>query len=389
MCGGSMSAGEFTDLCDLLFSSLPRRDQRTRAAQYLRGLLQTDGRKSVRNIARTVGGDATDQGLHHFISASDWDWRPIRRTLARHVVDTHGMEVCVVHTMTIPKSGRRSVGVERCFVRDEGRVLNVQRAVGVWSVAAGAAYPLNWRIHLPAAWLADADRRAAAAIPPEVRPRPLEDQVVELCAETTEDWRLPRRPVVFDARELDVAAVVGRLRAIGTPLLARIAPDQGLFVADPTLTGHRGAAPVAAGEIAKAARGSLHGMSWRGRDLARAARPGRVVMVGAGLTPRPSSAPERPADLLLVQLPADGSGTGGTLWLTDLPAHRIGEVARCAHAAGRVARDAAEVAEKVGLRDYSGRSYGGWHRHVTLAGAAHALVMGSACAAKGPIRPAV
>ena len=389
MCGGSMSAKEFGDLCDLLFSSLPRRDQRTRAAQYLRGLLQTNGRKSVRNIARTVGGDATDQGLHHFISASEWDWRPVRRTLARHVVDTHGMDVCVVHAMTIPKSGRRSVGVERCFVPAAGRVLNVQRAVGMWSVAAGATYPVNWRIHLPPAWLADADRRASASIPDDVHSRPLEDLVVDLCVETTAHWLLPRRPVVLDARELDVAAIVGRLRAAGVPILARIAPDQELYGADATLTGHRAAVPVAAGDLAKAARGCLHGMSWRGRDLSRAARPGRVVMVGVGLTPRTRTA----ADLLLIQLPGDGSAMAGTLWLTDLPAHRIGEVARCAHAAGRVARDAAEVAEKVGLRDYSGRSYGGWHRHVTLASAAHAIVMRSrlaaACATNGPIRPAV
>ncbi|CAM5640480.1 hypothetical protein SAURM35S_09798 [Streptomyces aurantiogriseus] len=38
----------------------------------------------------------------------------------------------------------------------------------------------------------------------------------------------------------------------------------------------------------------------------------------------------------------------------------------------RVARDLATVGDRVGLRDFEGRSFRGWHRHTTLAAVAHA-----------------
>jgi SRSO17 transposase len=41
----------------------------------------------------------------------------------------------------------------------------------------------------------------------------------------------------------------------------------------------------------------------------------------------------------------------------------------------RVHRDFTEVGEEVGLRDFVGRSYRGWHRHITLASAAHAAAV--------------
>jgi syndecan 1 len=38
-----------------------------------------------------------------------------------------------------------------------------------------------------------------------------------------------------------------------------------------------------------------------------------------------------------------------------------------------VDEDFDRIADQVGIRDYSGRSFDGWHRHVTLASAAHAV----------------
>jgi SRSO17 transposase len=40
-----------------------------------------------------------------------------------------------------------------------------------------------------------------------------------------------------------------------------------------------------------------------------------------------------------------------------------------------VDRDFADIADRVGVRDYAGRSFAGWHRHMTLASAAHAAVV--------------
>ncbi len=74
------------DLCSVFFASLPRSDQRRRGLEYIRGLLNARGRKSIRNIATVLGGPGTEQSLHHFVSSSPWDWRPVRRSVARQFV---------------------------------------------------------------------------------------------------------------------------------------------------------------------------------------------------------------------------------------------------------------------------------------------------------------
>ncbi|MFF1797388.1 transposase, partial [Kitasatospora sp. NPDC058263] len=74
-----------TELCSILFTSLSRSDQCRKGMQYLRGLLETEGRKSIRNIAALLGKPASEQNLHHFICSSTWDWIPIRRALAHYL----------------------------------------------------------------------------------------------------------------------------------------------------------------------------------------------------------------------------------------------------------------------------------------------------------------
>jgi hypothetical protein len=59
----------------------------------------------------------------------------------------------------------------------------------------------------------------------------------------------------------------------------------------------------------------------------------------------------------------------------------MGTLLRLTRLTQRVARDFTEIADRVGIRDFSGRSFVGWHRHVTLASAAHAVI-----AVAGPSR---
>lgn len=51
----------------------------------------------------------------------------------------------------------------------------------------------------------------------------------------------------------------------------------------------------------------------------------------------------------------------------------VGELLRLARLTRRVARDEERIGERVGMRDFEGRSFNGWHRHMTLASAAHAV----------------
>ncbi|MEU8659820.1 hypothetical protein [Actinoplanes philippinensis] len=75
------------------------------------------------------------------------------------------------------------------------------------------------------------------------------------------------------------------------------------------------------------------------------------------------------ADLFGFGVP--GQPWRGQLWLTDVDADAAERMRLC-HLLARADQDAA-LADRVGLRDFSGRSYHGWHRHTTLASIACAV----------------
>ncbi|MEW2066013.1 transposase [Streptomyces sp. NPDC007346] len=353
-----------------LFASMPRRDQRTKGMAYLQGLLEAEGRKSIRNIAALFGGDAIEQSLHHFIVSSTWDWAPVRRALAQYVERVAQPQAYVVHPLIIRRAGEASVGVERRFVPALGQVVNAQQAVGVWAAAPDWSSPENWRLQLSPRWLADRGHRRQTDIPDTEVPESLGRCSVQAYQELIRKLRLPVRPVVMDARETDVAAVAGWLRAAGTPMVLRIGGTQRLTVEEPGYQ-HRGVSMTAQ---------QVMSLVWHMRRPGR--RPGEgptsprpVVTVRVRLSPAPARCEGRPDDTLVLMGVAERGHWPAELWLTDLTTSGVGELLQLASYARRVERDTTEVADRVGIRDFSGRSFAGWHRHATLASAAHVVAM--------------
>lgn len=346
------------ELCAVLFGSLRRADQRSRGVEYLRGLLVTPGRKSIRNIAAATG--APEQGLHHFVSDSTWDWTPMRRALAGFVVARTEPRAWVLRPMVIPKAGSKSVGVGRRFDPTLGQTLNAQQAVGVWAASEWTSSPVSWRLHLSSSWLADAGRRDRAAIPDEAGPETVGDCAVKAFRELD---GVAERPVVVDAREMDAAPTVRRLATVGTQFVARVPNALRVSAAVPVLPGH-GTDTVPADLLMGAIKDFRRPVSWTDPD-------GRSHTVLAAVAP--VVIPEV-GELRLLGVSAAGETWPDEVWLTtlaDASARTLLHLARLTH---RVDRDFTAIADRVGIRDYSGRSFVGWHRHVTLASAAHAAV---------------
>jgi SRSO17 transposase len=364
------------ELCATLLASLPRSDQRRRGLDYVRGLLEVRGRKSVRNIASFLGGPATEQQLHHFVASSTWDWRIVRRSLADHLAQVEPPEVWVVRSMFIPKAGEHSVGVDKCFVRDAGQVVNAQRATGLWAVSARMSAPVNWRLRLSASWLEDGTRRARASIPADV----VAMTVAECAIETylvTKSWRgSPMRPVVVDAHETELSTVIEKLG--NTPFLARIDGTTKLVMRDRALPGRAGAI-FPAREIMSIARDFRRRMRLAEPTLPHLPPAGAgsvVVAIRVGTLPGfrggfgafPNS-----GDLILIGEGQNGREWPVRLWLTNMVETHPADLLRLSRLASRVDGDFNRVADQVGVRDYAGRSFAGWHRHITLASIAHAI----------------
>ncbi|WP_441245159.1 IS701 family transposase [Kitasatospora sp. McL0602] len=362
-----------SELAAALFPAVLRRaDQRRRAEQYVRGLLAADGRKSVRRIAASVGGGADEQGLHHFIAHSTWDWSSMREALAGHLQDVMPPQAWVVQPMAIPKTGEHSVGVDRRFVSRLGKLDIGQHAYGVWFARAEMSAPVNWRLHLPGPWVRDEERRRRAEIPDGAVEETLEECASAAVLQSMLKWSIPRVPVVLGAGSANVGATVQRFRAAGLPLLVRVPGAMGLTVADPSLPGF-GAGRLSAQRIVDSVRALRRPVAWSdpggGAGTVRSSQVVAVRVVlpeGGPSLLRAGSADGRPQGLLLGEW--NGSRHAPSeFWLTTEDRTPVPELLRLAKLTRRVAEDCATSGGRVGLRDFTGRSFRGWHRHITLA----------------------
>lgn len=356
------------ELGAVLFASLRRADQRTRGLAYLRGLLRAEGRKSIRGVAAAAGAAATEQRLHHFVSESTWDWNDVRRALTGYLTARRPPRAWVLRPLLIPKAGSQSVGVGRHFEPGRGHITTAQQAVGVWAVTDEVSYPVQWRLHLSAAWLGDRERRRRMAIPADMPAESFGAGSVSAFLEAAgwPEWR--SRPVVLESGHPELPSTVHRLRSAGVPFLARISAHTPLLAAEPGGS----ADPRPAAAVMAAAQHRRRPVSWSAAGPLRATRSCLAATAPVRL---PGAAPEVGTDLLLLGTAALGDRWPGELWLTDLTAHRPADLVRMTTLVDQVDHYRAEVADHVGLRDFTGRSFGGWHRHVTLVSAAHGLVV--------------
>src|SRR4051794_23433209 len=142
-----------------------RSTRRKMAPLYVRGLLGSDGRKSIQPMAERLGLSGHDQ-LHHFISSPAWDDAPLWRVLAEEVDRQVGGEgaVLVVDDSGLPKKGELSVGVARQYCGELGKVANCQVLVSLTLARGEVPLPVGLRLFLPSVWTDDAERCEAAGV---------------------------------------------------------------------------------------------------------------------------------------------------------------------------------------------------------------------------------
>ncbi|MEY9847311.1 IS701 family transposase [Streptacidiphilus sp. MAP5-3] len=361
------------ELYEALLAPLRRRGQRIYAMQYLRGLLTTNGRKTIRRIASSAEDGATSHALHHFISDSPWDWGQVRRSVARQLDEEVRPRAWVVAPLVIPKSGPHSVGVDSMFVPHLGAQTTGQRSYGVWLAREEASYPVNWRLHLPDHWLQDA-RRREAGIPAHVGSSSLGSCVARAVLDTA-SWGLERRPVVIDAREANPLDVVGELTAADVPFLLKVRcsthvlTGQALAAAEAGSGGGSGSRSATVLHLAAGLHAGRHHVAWKSPQTRS------VTSSLASATPvRLAGAADGPGLVLLCEWRGSRGRPSG-FWLSSMVGQSPDQLLRLSKLALQVASDTADTGTDVGLYDYEGRTYRGWHHHMTLASTAHAAVM--------------
>ncbi|WP_214109400.1 IS701 family transposase [Acrocarpospora catenulata] len=407
--------GRLEDFAGEVFTSFSRREQRANGGLYMRGLMLDGRRKSMVPMAERLEVD--HQRLQQFITSSTWDYAGVRRRLAQRAIGVVAPQARVLDDTGHLKDGDASPGVARQYTGTAGKVTNCQIAVSVHAVTDTCSAALNWRLFLPERWddalagakaeaegigkaeaeaaKAEAEqiaaRRRRCAIPDDQRHRPKWQHALDMLDELAVWGQVPPL-VAADAGYGDVTALRLGLSARGLPYVVALKGTTSAYPADvvpetPPYSGN-GRRPVAKYRSAPstlrdlalaAGRSSLRRVSWRygskhtkGNPTAKMASRFIVLRVRPANRDIPRSADGHlPECWLLAEWPPGEPEPTG-YWLSTLPVGiRLRELVRLAKIRWRIEHDYRELKTGLGLTHFEGRSFIGWHRHVTLVSAAH------------------
>ncbi|WP_406730613.1 IS701 family transposase [Streptomyces sp. NBC_01794] len=365
-----------TELCAALFAGFRRYDQRVRARQYMDGLLRAEGRKSIANIAAAVGVPGDEQRLHHFVSSSPWAVNPVRKALAAFLEEDDLPSAWVALPVSIPKAGEHTVGVSRHFSPDSGQLVNGQRAYSMWYASERVVAPVSWRLNLHNAWLRDNRRRTEAEDPDELSAATPEDCVTGLLDDVRR-WGNSTRLVMMDARGADEQRHLAGLFERESPVAVRISGQTLLALGDQGRGAGHGEHLAPARTVLDPARRLRSVLRRKERhepagELPLATATAGVRLPASGEAER--SARGRLGHLTLLGVWHDLRRPPAELWLTNIDQPSAVSLLRMTQLIHTVSSGWRTRGETIGLRDYEGRSFQGWHRHMTLGSCAYAML---------------
>jgi SRSO17 transposase len=395
MTPGELAAvrGRLEEFAAEVFAPLVRRDQRDKGVIYVRGLLLDGRRKSMQPMAERLGVD--HQGLQQFVSSSTWAVEPIRERLARRAVEVIAPDAWVVDDTGFPKDGTASPGVARQYSGTLGKVGNCQVGVSICAVTDTASCPLDWRLFLPTGWddtevaeepaAAIRARRERAGIPDDVRHREKWRLALDMLDELAGQGLVPP-VVVADAGYGCTAAFRDGVGERGWPYVVQVQSDLTAHAADavPELVGYSGLGPhpkpryrtrptALREHVLAAGRDAVTQVTWR--EGCRGPMTSTFVALRvrpAGRRPagRLAADGSLPAVWLLAEWPTEAAEPTD-YWLATLPETTpLAELIRLAKIRWRIEHDYRELKTGLGLDHFEGRTFAGWHRHVTLVTAA-------------------
>jgi SRSO17 transposase len=374
---------------EVLAQAMNRPAQMENGGLYLRGLIGEGKRKSLEPMVERLGGAVDYQSMQQFLTDSPWDPAAVMRVVAERVTPEIEILAWVLDDTGFPKQGKRSPGVKRQYSGTLGKVGNCQIGVSVHAVGERGTVPLGWALYLPEEWCEDPERRAQAKIPEEVEFKTKPELGVELI-ERASGWEIPRAPVLGDVAYGENNELRERLHHAEFQYVLSVSAQSAVFEPETTFavperkgdTGRpRGRLrpdrkPVAIAELIA----GLDPDDWQtvafrdGPDGQPMSSRFAFVRVRAAHRWQWGFATEPREEWLICEWP-DGEEAPTDYWLANLPGDEAPErLARLARLRWKIELDYKQLKGELGLDDYEGRSYLGWHHHTALVTAAHGFL---------------
>jgi SRSO17 transposase len=366
-----------------MLAPLGRSERRHWGGVYVRGLLLDGERKSVGAMAARLP-DGNEQNLQQFVSQSPWAWEPVWQRLAHKIETTFTTTAWLVDDTGFPKKGEHSVGVARQYSGTLGKTANCQVAVSLHAASATGSSPLGVRLYLPESWAADQARRTQAGVPEAVVFGKKWELALALLDQAL-SWGLPLPPVVLaDAGYGDNGAFRQGLQERRLPYAVGITRDVVVWTTPPdyTVPDWKGQGrptkcvrygeqkPQSVQAVAEENRKRFRQVTWRGGAKGKLKSRFWAVRVQTAHHWQLGQEPGKVV-WLLVEWPR-GEDEPTKYYLCDLPADwSVRKLVSTARGRWRVEQDYQQLKEELGLDHFEGRSWTGWHHHVTLVMLAH------------------
>lgn len=390
---GNSIETRFERYVTVIAEALAHADRAQPCRWYLQGLMLPGQRKSVEPMAARVHPQnvrSAHQSMHHLVADAEWNDTALLAAVAHEVVPVlsqAGTVPCfwILDDTGYRKYGKHSVGVARQYCGQLGKTDNCQVAVSLSLATAEGSLPLDYRLYLPKEWIDDAPRCARAGIPEHIS-FATKGEIAWKQIEAALAAGIPLGTILMDAGYGDEAALRDRLRAQELPYAVGIKPATGVWwdAHQPASAPEQGRGrprtctlrddahqPIGVLELAQTLPAAAYRtVTWReGSNAPLRSRFARVrVRAAQGNHPRDE-------EWLLIEWPK-GEAKPTRYFLSTLPADMsLKELVAIVKMRWRIERDYRELKQEVGLGDYEGRNWRGFHHHASLCIAAYGFLM--------------
>ena len=359
------------------------KDKRSREsfALYAIGLLGDGDRKSAEPIAARLRADPREtHNLHsklcYFLGRSVWDDLAVRREAARYALDElarrEPITTWIIDDTGFLKQGKHSVGVQRQYTGSAGKITNCQIGVSLCAATATEQLPLDFELYLPKTWTEDAARRNEAKIPDAVAFKTKIELALDMIERAVRD-EVPGEIILADAAYGDSTEFRDTVRLLGFDFAVGIQSSLGVVELD--AQGRvRGSRETARELAERLGSGAFRRVTWRSGSKAELSS--RFCFVRVRTTHDDGVDLEAREPVWLVAEWPEGEAHPTKFFLTTLP-QRLSkkQIVRTIKERFRTERMYEDLKGELGLDHFEGRSYPGWHHHVSIVLCCYAFII--------------
>jgi len=347
--------------------------RRSSFAHYAMGLLSEAERKSIEPLAARLcpdpgRADAEHQRLLHFVGNARWSDRHVRQTAAAEGIGgltaREPIEAWIVDDTGWLKQGTHSVGVQRQYTGSAGKITNCQIGVSLTLATRTEQLPIDFELYLPESWINDQARRKEVRIPADIEFRTKPELALQMIRRAVASG-VPRGVVLADAAYGAGDDFRRELRRLG--LRYAVAVDEKTKVQLVAKSKRRSAATSVA-ELAQTfdRQGAFRRCTWR---------EGTKQSLSARFALRRVHVSDDEEVWLLIEW-RDGESAPANYFFVSLSRFAsTKKLVRLVMQRWRTERAYEDLKGELGLDHYEGRSFPGWHHHVSVVLCCYAFIV--------------